>query len=246
MKISNLAIQVENLVTKFGNNVIHDDISFSIAKNSICSIVGGSGSGKTTLLNILLALLKPFQGTIKVLDIDILKLNDNSEKDLRRNTSVLFQDGALFSGLNVFENIIFPVNEAVSLSERHKKILVERSLEEVDLDFETSSKMPSELSGGMKKRVGLARALVLEPTLLFLDEPTSGLDPITARNFNKLITTLQKKFGMTIFMISHDIESVLSLSDQIIGIGDKKIIYNGSVSGLPKSENKWIKEYFNC
>lgn len=239
------AIDVRNLTTKYGNKLIHNNITFSIKRNTICSLIGGSGSGKTTLLKALLGLLTPVCGSIKIFEQEINRLNLNEQSLLRKKTAVLFQEGALFSGLTVEDNITFPLEEQLTISKKTKKFLVRYWLNQVGLDADVGAKMPSELSGGMKKRVGLARALILEPELLFLDEPTSGLDPISARNFDRLIRNLQRDINITIIMISHDINSIQNLSDQIVALGNQKIIADGTPSEVLESPNSWIQEYFN-
>ena len=238
------SIEIKNLTTKYGDKIIHDNISFTVEKNSLCSLIGGSGSGKTTLFKVLLGLLKPASGYAKVLSQDLNKISPQLEKQLRKNTAVLFQDGALFSGLTIEDNVFFPVNEILEIGKKAKSKIVEYWLKQVDLEADVAKKMPSELSGGMRKRVGLARALILEPDLLFLDEPTSGLDPITARNFDKLIKDLQKQLKMTVLMISHDIDSITALSDKVVALGNQKLIAEGTLSEVLKSPDPWIQNYF--
>ncbi len=239
-----LAVEVSNLTTNYGPKIIHDNISFSIPRNSICSLIGGSGSGKTTLLKALLNLLPPKTGVIKILDHEITSLSADEESIFRKRTSVLFQEGALFSGLDIKDNILFPLNELLSIQDTTGLKIVHYLLNLVGLDNDVAAKMPSDLSGGMKKRVGLARSIILEPEILFLDEPTSGLDPHSARNFDELIKKLQDQLEMTVIMISHDRESVISISDQIIALENKKIIANGNLSEILSSDNKWLREYF--
>lgn len=238
------AVSVSNLTTKYGHNTIHNDISFNIKNRSICAIIGGSGSGKSTLLRALLGLLIPTKGNIEILGKNIKNLDFHEIEKIRKRTSVLFQDGALFSGLTVLDNILFPLTEIYVINDEDKFSIAAHLLKLVGLDDSVLIKMPNELSGGMRKRVGLARALILEPEILFLDEPTSGLDPISARHFDELIINLHEKLNTTIIMISHDIESICSISEQIIALGSGKIIANGPTNEVIKLEHPWIKEYF--
>lgn len=238
------AVVVTNLTTQYGKNIIHDGISFSIKNRSICTIIGGSGSGKSTLLRALLGLLIPTKGSIEILGKNIKNLDFHEIEKLRKRTSVLFQDGALFSGLTVLDNILFPLTEMYKIGYEDKLRIATHLLKLVGLDENVLIKMPNELSGGMRKRVGLARALILEPEILFLDEPTSGLDPISARHFDELIKNLHEKLNTTIIMISHDIESICSISEQIIALGSGKIIADGPANEVIKLEHPWIKEYF--
>lgn len=238
------AISVSHLTTKFGKKTIHNDISFCIQKNSICALIGGSGSGKTTLLKALLGLLTPTAGVIKILNQELQTLDIEGKTLLKKKLAVLFQDGALFSGLTVLDNILFPLTESCKIKPSARPAIGKYLVELVGLEKDVLSKMPSELSGGMRKRVGLARALILEPEILFLDEPTSGLDPISARHFDQLILDLHKKLDTTIIMISHDIESICSISQHIIALGGGKIIADGDTNTVVHSSEPWIKEYF--
>ena len=237
-------IEAKNLSINYGSKKIQDNISFDVHSKTICTIIGGSGSGKTTLLRALLGLIKHQSGSIKILGKDIDSLTNYEEIQLRRKTSVLFQDGALFSGLNVRDNITFPLNELIEVDIETKKLVSAFWLKQVGLTADVGEKMPSELSGGMRKRVGLARALILEPSLIFLDEPTSGLDPISSRQFDSLILSLRDTLNTTFVMISHDLDSIINISDQIIALGNQKIIANGTLSEVLSSNNEWIKNYF--
>lgn len=239
-----IVIEASSLTTAFGSNVINDAVSFKIHRGDLVSVIGGSGSGKTTLLRALIGLLKPKSGSISLLGKDLWELSSNEREQLLRRISVLFQEGALFSGLTVIDNISFPVAEFVSLPQKELLELSRFWLKIVGLGVDVEQKMPSELSGGMKKRVALARALILEPDILFLDEPTSGLDPIAARKFDELILTLHEELGATIFMISHDLVSIKSLSSRVIALGKGTILADGSLNEVLEINDPWIKEYF--
>lgn len=238
-------IKVDDLVTAYGAQVIHDRLSFVVNKGDFCSLIGGSGSGKTTLLRALIGLLKPRSGSVEILGIDFWKSPESVRQELLRDMSVLFQEGALFSALTVFDNVSVPLVEQYGES---KKVAKERSkywLNAVGLDLAVGEKMPSELSGGMKKRVALARALISEPKILFLDEPTSGLDPIGARKFDDLVSSIHEQLGISVFMISHDVISICKTSSKVMILRDSKIVFNGSVEEVLQSDDLWIKEYFH-
>jgi phospholipid/cholesterol/gamma-HCH transport system ATP-binding protein len=245
MKVSDVpVIEVKNLVTAYKGVVIHDDISFSIKKSEFYSVIGGSGSGKTTLLRAITGLLKPYSGQIFLLGQNVWELEDFAREQLLRKVSVLFQEGALFSGLTVRDNIIFPLTEFTGISVRDKYELADFWLSVVGLSGETGFKMPSELSGGMKKRVALARALIMEPEIVFLDEPTSGLDPVSARSFDTLVKTLHHELGSTIFMISHDLSSIRALSTKVMALGRGRIIAEGPLEKILEHGEPWLQDYF--
>jgi phospholipid/cholesterol/gamma-HCH transport system ATP-binding protein len=238
-------IKVRDLTTAFKGFVIHDRISFEIKKGDLCSVIGGSGSGKTTLLRVIVGLLRPYSGEVTLLGENIWALPELERERVLRRISVLFQEGALFSGLTVFDNIIFPLVEFTRTSMKEMKELAKFWLSVVGLSSDVAYKMPNELSGGMKKRVALARALILEPDIVFLDEPTSGLDPIAARNFDALIKTLHDELDATIFMISHDLASIKSLSTRVLALGQGKILADGTLEEVLHKGDLWIDEYFS-
>lgn len=238
------SVEVRDLTTSFYGKVIHDAISFSIKRQELVSIIGGSGSGKTTLLRAIIGLLKPASGSVYLFGEDVWAISPMEREMLLRRTSVLFQEGALFSGMTVTDNIAFPLVEFTDIPEKEIKELVVFWLKIVGLSADVGRKMPNELSGGMKKRVGLARALILEPEVIFLDEPTSGLDPIAARRFDDLIASLHADLGTVVFMISHDLVSIKRLSTRVIALGEGRIIADGSISEVRSSSDVWIREYF--
>lgn len=240
----NEVIRIEGLWTQFGTNVVHQDLNLTVRQGDIISLVGGSGSGKTTLLRQILGLEKPYKGTVFVLGMDITRATSAQKRQFYNRCGVLFQQGALFSALSVLENIALPMRELRTLPEK----LIEESallkLQMVGLRPEDASKMPSDLSGGMIKRVALARALSLEPELLFLDEPTAGLDPLSSDSFVELIRTLHNELNLTVVMISHDLDSILQLSSHIAVLADKHVVVNAAPQEVIKVEHPFIQEYF--
>ena len=231
-------VEVEGLVTKFGEQVVHDHLDLTLNKGEILGLVGGSGSGKSVLLRTILGLIPLREGNIRIKGRDGADSDDNY-----KNWGVLFQNGALFSGLSVLDNITLPIRENFDLPEKEMEQLALKKLEMVGLKPEVAYKKPSELSGGMVKRASLARALALDPDILFLDEPTAGLDPIAAASFDELIKTLRDIFGLSVLIITHDLDTLTTLCDRIAMLVDKKITV-GTLDDMMKSEHPWIKEYF--
>ena len=236
------AIIIQGLVTKFGKQVIHKDLDLTVNRGEIIGIVGGSGSGKTVLLNAILGLISPFKGHIEVLGIN--RLSYNAQKKLAHKWGVLFQTGALFSSMNVKENITVPMREILKLPEELSSELVSIKLNMVGLEQDAMYKMPSELSGGMVKRVALARALATDAELLFLDEPTAGLDPISAAAFDELIKRLQQNLNLTVVMITHDLDTIFNVCDRVAVLINKHVIVD-KLDRIIKNPDPWIQEYFN-
>lgn len=237
-------IGVDGLVSAFGETVIHDGLSLEVKRGEVLGLVGGSGAGKSVLLNTLIGLRPPQAGRIEVLGTDVYAASDAGRNDLERRWGVLFQSGALFSSLTVRENVSAPMSEHTRLSRRVISELADSKLDLVGLPPKAGSLHPAELSGGMKKRAGLARAIALDPELLFLDEPTAGLDPISAEAFDVLIRNLSDALGLTVFMITHDLDSLYALCDRVAVIADKKIVAVGPISELERSDHPWIQSYF--
>ena len=239
-------IVIEGLVNRFGEHTIHDDLSLRVRRGEILGVVGGSGTGKSVLMRSIIGLQTPAEGRITVLGQQIGAPRMAGEVDIRSRWGVLFQGGALFSTLSVAENIEVPLKEffpeitPVLLDEiaRFKVMLS-------GLPAEAAAKYPSELSGGMKKRAGLARALALDPELLFLDEPTAGLDPIGAAAFDRLIKDLQETLGLTVFLITHDLDTLHAICDRVAVLADRRVIAVGTIPELMTSDHPWIQEYFN-
>ena len=238
-------IEVDSIVTRFGSAVIHDGISFSVQRGSVLALIGGSGSGKSTLLREIVGLLRPSAGSVNLLGTDVWSAEEEELAKLRVRIGVLFQNGALFSALSVGENVAAPLLEQTKISKNVVDDIVDLRLALAGLSPETADKQPSELSGGMRKRVALARALALEPEVLFLDEPTSGLDPINARAFDSLIRTLADSLSLTVFMVTHDLDSILSICDRVIVLGGGKLIADGAAEEVSQVDQAWIQEYFS-
>ena len=237
-------IEVRNLWSKFGRQVVHRDINLTVYRGEIISLVGGSGSGKTVLLRQMLGLEKPGRGEVCVFGRTLHEGDVNEMRELRNRWGVLFQHGALFSALNVFDNIAMPLRELKTLDEAVIRELVLLKLSMVSIEPKHADKMPAELSGGMVKRVALARALALEPELLFLDEPTAGLDPDRSESFVKLIQGLQRELNLTVVMITHDLDTVVALSDRVTVLADQKLVAAGSVDEVAATDHPFVRNFF--
>jgi len=235
-------ICIKNLTIVIKKQILHDDLNLEIKKGEILGIVGGSGTGKTVLLRTILGLMHQHSGSIEIFGIDSRDSHKNLE--LQRRWGVLFQSGALFSSLTTLENIQIPMIELANLPKDIAEELAEYKLSQVGLPKNAGDKLPSELSGGMVKRAGLARALAIDAELLLLDEPTAGLDPISAESFDQLIKQLQKNLGLTVVMVTHDLDSLVTLCDRIAVLVDKKMI-TGTIEELHKNPHPWIQNYFN-
>lgn len=238
------AIEVKGLVSRFGENVIHDGLDLVIQRGDVQGVVGGSGTGKSVLLNTVIGLKAPDGGTVQVFGQDIQNASRRRWSAVERSWGVMFQQGALFSNLTVRENVAAPMYEHTNMPKRVIMELAELKIALVGLKPEAANLKPSELSGGMRKRAGLARALALDPELLFLDEPTAGLDPIGAAAFDELIKDLSDSLDLTVFMITHDLDSLYAITDRVAVLADKKVVANAPVQDLEKSEHPWIREYF--
>ena len=237
-------VEVRGLLSQFGDRVIHENLDLDVERGEVLGVVGGSGSGKTVLLNSIIGVKEPEGGSIRIFGHDRAELTKAQEADIERRTGILFQHGALFSSLSVIDNVASPLIEHTSLRKDVIQELAEMKIAMVGLKPEAHHLKPAELSGGMRKRVGLARALALDPELLFLDEPTAGLDPIGAAAFDDLIRQLSNDLGLTVFMITHDLDSLYAITDKVAVVADKRIVAKAPVRELEQSDHPWIREYF--
>lgn len=237
-------VEVRGLRSQFGDHVVHDGLDFDVRRGEILGVVGGSGAGKSVLLNTLIGLKRPDGGHIKVFGQNLDQASERQWETVERRWGVLFQQGALFSNLTVRENVAAPMLEHTDLPKAKINELAELKIALVGLPAKAADQKPAELSGGMKKRAGLARALALDPELLFLDEPTSGLDPIGAAGFDELIADLSDSLGLTVFMITHDLDSLYAICDRVAVLADKHIVAAAPIEELEKSDHPWIQEYF--
>ena len=238
------AISVRDLTIGFGTKTVLDRLSLEVRRGEILGLVGASGGGKSVLLRTIIGLIPPREGRIAIMGAEI-DHGAASIQDVGRHWGILFQQGALFSSLTVQQNVQFPMRENLELSQTLLDELATAKLEMVGLSPDDGNKFPSELSGGMTKRAALARALALDPEIVFLDEPTSGLDPISASDFDELISTLQRTLGLTVFMVTHDLDSLNTVCDRVAALSDGKIVEVGPIEQLVSSQHPWVKSYFH-
>ena len=237
-------IEVEHLATRFGSHVVHRDISFSVQRAEVFALIGGSGSGKSTLLRELILLQRPDAGTLCVLGADLLNIPAAAATALRQRWGVVFQHGGLFASLTVADNLALPLREHTGLSDKLIKELAAWKLEMVGLPPEVAGQYPAELSGGMLKRASLARAMALDPELLFLDEPTTGLDPVSAAGVDALVLSMRELFGLTVVMVTHDLDTLWRVADRVAVLADGRVAGLGSMRALAQSEVPEVKAYF--
>ncbi|MDP6564166.1 MAG: ABC transporter ATP-binding protein [Alphaproteobacteria bacterium] len=240
-----IIIRVRGLTTQFGDQVIHQDLDLDVRRGEILGIVGGSGTGKSVLLRTIIGLNRPRAGSIEVFGENLAELSPEQRLGLESRWGVLFQDGALFSSLTVAQNIEVPMKEHLGLPAELRDEIAALKIAMVGLPPEAGAKSPSELSGGMRKRAGLARSLALDPDLIFLDEPTAGLDPIGAANFDQLIRRLQTSLGLTVFMVTHDLDSLHAICDRIAVLAEKRVMVTGPMEEMLRHDHPWIREYFH-
>jgi len=241
---NDIVIRVRGLVTRFGEQTVHDGLDLDVRRGEVMGVVGGSGSGKSVLLRSVIGLNRPEAGSIGVLGHDVWHLSEEEARGLEQRWGVLFQDGALFSSLTVAQNIEVPLREHLSMPEPLMDEIAAAKIAIVGLPEETADKFPSQLSGGMRKRAGLARALSLDPEILFLDEPTAGLDPIAANGFDQLIGDLKASLNLTVFLVTHDLDTLFAICDRVAVLVNKKIRI-GTLAQLLTDDDPWIHAYFH-
>lgn len=239
------AIRVTDLVVGFGRQLVLNDLSLDVRRGEILGLVGASGGGKSVLMRTIIGLIPRRSGTIEVMGTAVGGAEERTTQAAAKRWGILFQQGALFSSLTVKQNVQFPLRESLQMSQELMDEIAIAKLEMVGLRAEDGDKFPAELSGGMTKRAALARALALDPAIVFLDEPTSGLDPISAGDFDALIKTLQLTLGLTVFMVTHDLASLNTVCDRVAALADGKIVAIGPMSDLLRSEHPWVKAYFH-
>ncbi|MFO1160961.1 MAG: ABC transporter ATP-binding protein [Reyranellaceae bacterium] len=239
-----VVLRLRGVRTQFGPKIIHDNLDFDVFRGEIVGLVGGSGTGKSVLLRTIIGLNQASHGTIEMLGVETHTLHGAALRRMQARTGVQFQDGALFSSLSVAENIIVPIREHAGLDEQLMREIAALKIALVGLPGDASDKRPSELSGGMRKRASLARALALDPELLFLDEPTAGLDPIGAAHYDELVKGLSRSLGLTVLMVTHDLDSLNAICDRIAVLLDKRVVV-GTMQELLTYDHPWVREYFH-
>ncbi len=242
---SETIVEVDSIVTRFGEQTVHDGVSFKLQRGTLTALIGGSGTGKSVLLREIIGLQRPTGGRIRLLGTDVWQDSEEKLNAMRRRFGMMFQDGALFSSMTVAQNVAVPLVEHARVPPALLDPLIKLRLAQAGLGADAAEKMPSELSGGMRKRAAIARALALEPEVLFLDEPTSGLDPTTARTFDKLVRSLVDDLDITVFLATHDLDTLLTVVDRIIVLEAGKVLADGSIDEILSVDNEWIQSYFS-
>lgn len=241
----NLAIRLRGLKNAFGPHVVHEDLDLDIRRGEVMGVIGPSGGGKSVLLRSIVGLKQPNAGSVEIFGNNVLRISEAGRAKIEKRWGVMFQDGALFSNLTVRENVMVPMVEHVDLPPALRVEIANMKIRLAGLEAEAGDKLPSDLSGGMRKRAALARALAVDAELLFLDEPTAGLDPITAAAFDALVRDLQQALGLTVFLVTHDLDTLAATCDRIAVIGDKKIMAVGTMDELRQLDHPWMQEYFS-
>tara|TARA_R110000787_G_scaffold20114_11_gene59892 strand:- start:1618 stop:2382 length:765 start_codon:yes stop_codon:yes gene_type:complete len=237
-------IRIRDLETRFGTHTVHEHLDLDVQRGEVLGVVGPSGTGKSVLLRAIVGLKHPSAGSIEVFGKKLETLGDEERRGIERRWGVMFQDGALFSNLTVRENVMVPMKEHTTLGPKLRAELADMKIRLAGLEPDAGDKFPSDLSGGMRKRAALARALALDPELLFLDEPTAGLDPITAAGFDTLVRQLQQSLGLTVFLVTHDVDTLNAVCDRIAVLGEKKVLAVGTIDELRAFDHPWVQEYF--
>jgi phospholipid/cholesterol/gamma-HCH transport system ATP-binding protein len=237
-------IEVDDVVTRFGAQTVHDGVSFSVEAGTLVALIGGSGSGKSVLLREIIGLQRPSAGRVRLFGVDMWAAPEGERAAVRRRFGMMFQDGALFSSLTVAQNVALPLREHTDLPPATIDALVALRLQQAGLPPDAALKRPSELSGGMRKRAAIARALALEPEILFLDEPTSGLDPITARGLDRVLRSLVDDLGLTAFVATHDLDTLLTVVDRVIVLAHGRVLADGPVGDITRVDDPWLRDYF--
>ena len=237
-------IEVRGLLNQFGQQVVHEDLDLTVRRGEILGVVGGSGTGKSVLLRTIVGLRRPQAGSIRLLGHDMTRLTEEERADLNQDIGLLFQDGALFSAMTVAQNVMAPMREHLKVPKGLAREIAAMKIGLAGLPPEAENKLPSELSGGMRKRAALARALALDPEVVFLDEPTAGLDPIGAAAFDELVVSLRDSLGLTIFMVTHDLDSLYRDCDRVAVLAEKHVVAIGPIDEVRATGHPWIEEYF--
>ena len=238
-------IEVDAIVTRFGQQTVHDGVSFAVGRGTLVGLIGASGTGKSVLLREIIGLQRPNAGRLQLFGTDMWQAAPHQLDAVRRRFGMMFQDGALFSSLTVAQNVAVPLHEHTRIAGPTIDALVALRLHQAGLPADAGAKMPAELSGGMRKRAAIARAIALEPEVLFLDEPTSGLDPITARGFDRLVRSLVDDLGLTVFLVTHDLDTLLGVVDRLIVLARGKVLADGTVKDVMAVDDDWIRDYFS-
>jgi phospholipid/cholesterol/gamma-HCH transport system ATP-binding protein len=242
--VSDTVIEVRSLRTQFGTHVVHDDLDLDVYRGEILGVVGGSGTGKSVLLRSIAGLMTPAAGTVRMLGQDMRTASEDERRSLSDRIGVMFQDGALFSSLTVRENVEVPLGSVPGLDPDTRESLARLKISLSGLPWNAGDKFPAELSGGMRKRAGLARALALDPEIVFLDEPTAGLDPIGAAAFDELILNLSRTLGLTVFLVTHDLDTLYATCDRIAVLAEKRVLATGTLDDMLDVDHPWVQEYF--
>jgi phospholipid/cholesterol/gamma-HCH transport system ATP-binding protein len=238
-----VAIRIRGLTNRFGTRTIHEDLDLDVYKGEVLGVIGGSGTGKSVLLRTIVGLNKPVKADIEIFG-QRMDLNSRKDKTVERRMGVMFQDGALFSTLSVRENVIAPMREHTNIDPWLMRELADMKIRLAGLELEAAIKKPGDLSGGMRKRAALARALALDPDILFLDEPTAGLDPISAGHFDELVSSLSKSLGLTVFLVTHDLDTLSATCDRLAVLNSGKVLAVAPMEEIRKNPHPWIQDYF--